>query len=59
MTKVESYHKIALSKLKKRKIQSLAAQKFVKSIKDYQKKDLKKLSNKQFMFLREIAEKNI
>lgn len=57
MTNVESYLADAIEALEDKKLTSFEAD-FVESIKDYNKKELKSLSSKQFLFLRSIAKKS-
>ena len=55
MTNVESYQKEAVERLEKGELNSYESD-FIEQIRDYSKKELKKLSSKQFLFLRKIAE---
>lgn len=57
MTNVESYQKTAVEALESGNLFGKAAE-FVKSIKNYDKKKLRKLSSAQFKFLRDIANDN-
>lgn len=56
MTNVESYLVDAVQALESDKLNSFEGR-FVNSIRDYSKKELKGLSSKQFLLLREIANK--
>lgn len=55
MTKVESYHAEALKLLSKSKLNEFAKN-FVRSIRNYEKKDLKQLTSNQYNYLRQISE---
>jgi hypothetical protein len=55
MTNAESYLKDAVRKLNDNELNAYEAS-FIDDIKDYTKKDLRKLSYKQFCLLRKIAE---
>jgi hypothetical protein len=57
MTNAESYLQTAIEALENGNLDSKSAE-FVKSIKDYSKKQLKGLSSKQFDWLRNIARAN-
>ena len=57
MTNVESYLETAVEALEAGKLNSYEAE-FIESIKDYSKKQLKSLSSKQFILIRDIARKN-
>lgn len=56
MTNAESYLEDAINALEEGKLSDYEA-KFVESIKDYSKKDLRNLTSKQFMLLRDISKK--
>ena len=55
MTNVECYQKEAVARLVKGELNSYESD-FVEKIRDYSKKELKKLTSNQFIFLRKIAE---
>ena len=55
MTNVECYQKEAVERLVKGELNSYESD-FVEKIRDYSKKELKKLTSNQFIFLRKIAE---
>ena len=54
MTNAESYLKEAIERLEKGELNSYESD-FINEIRDYTKKDLRKLTSKQFFLLRKIA----
>lgn len=57
MTNAQIDLQTAVKALNEQKLKGSAAS-FIESIKDYSKQELKKLSQKQYKFLRDIAKQN-
>lgn len=55
MTNAEAYQQEAIEKLEQGKLNSYESE-FVEKIREYSKKQLKRLTSKQFLFMRRIAE---